>query len=129
MAFCECRIMVIMSASQAENGGSIPLTRSKIWYNIYISNKDMPPKVIQPFLWFSDLNKINLKDDKDRIILNVLNIGTKKATDWLFDFYGKPTIKKTVINLGGKGELSDKSLNYWTLVLKIDSKKIIKTRF
>ncbi len=89
----------------------------------------MPPKVIQPFLWFNDLNKINLKDDKDRIILNVLNIGTKKATDWLFDFYGKPTIKKTVINLGGKGELNEKSLNYWTLVLGIDSKKISKTRF
>ena len=89
----------------------------------------MPPKIIQPFLWFNDLNKIDLKNDKDRVILNVLNLGTKKATDWLFDFYGRSIIKKTVVSLGGKGELNAKSLNYWALVLKIDQKKVTKTRF
>ena len=89
----------------------------------------MPPKIIQPFLWFSDLKKIDLQKDKNRIILNVLNIGTKKATDWLFSFYGRPAIRKTVINLGGKGELSSKSLNYWALILKIDQKKISGARF
>ncbi len=88
----------------------------------------MLPKIIQPFLWFSDLKKIDLKKDKTRIILNVLNIGTKPATDWLFDFYGRPEIKKTVISYGAKGELSPKSLNYWALLLKVDRNKITASR-
>jgi hypothetical protein len=89
----------------------------------------MLPKVIQPFLWFSDLKKIDLEKDKKRIILNVLNLGTKKATDWLFAFYGKATIKKIIKQFGGKGELSPKSLNYWALILKIDKSKIEQSRF
>jgi hypothetical protein len=89
----------------------------------------MPPKVIQPFLWFNDLKKINLERDKNRIILNVLNFGTKKATDWLFAFYGRSTIKTVVKNCGGKGELSPKSLNYWALVLKLKRQEIPSSRF
>jgi hypothetical protein len=89
----------------------------------------MLPKFIKPFLWYHDFKKIDLQKDKQRIILNILNIGTKKATDWLFDFYPKSEIKKIVINYGSKGELSKKSLNYWVLFLNIDSKKLIKSRF
>jgi hypothetical protein len=72
----------------------------------------MIPKIIQPYLWFSDLEKIDLNKDKDRIILNVLNIGSKEATDWLFKCYSKDIIKKVIINYGAKGELDEKSLNY-----------------
>jgi hypothetical protein len=88
----------------------------------------MPPKIIRPFLWFNDLKKIDLEKDKNRIILNVLNIGTKKATDWLFNFYGRPTVKKIVINYGAKGELSPKALNYWIILLNIDRRKINTSR-
>lgn len=89
----------------------------------------MIPSFVKPFLWFSDLKKIDPQADKERIILNVLDIGSKKATDWLFDFYPKSTIKKIIIKQGAKGELSDKSLNYWILVLNIDKTKLIKSRF
>ncbi|MFA5249680.1 MAG: hypothetical protein WC397_04075 [Candidatus Paceibacterota bacterium] len=88
----------------------------------------MVPEVIQPFLWSNDLEKVDLQRDKKRIILNILNIGTKEATDWLFNFYPRPEIIKTIIEHGAKGELSGKSLNYWTLLLDIDQKKLIKTR-
>jgi hypothetical protein len=88
----------------------------------------MLPKFIKPFLWSNDLKKIDLEKDKNRIILNVLNLGTKKATDWLFDFYSKSDIKKTVINYGAKGELNDKSINYWALILNINQKKLVKSR-
>lgn len=89
----------------------------------------MLPKFVRPFLWFSDQKKLDLQIDKTRIILNVLNLGTKKATDWLFGYYPKTEIKKTIIAYGNKGELSPKSLNYWCLILNIDSKKLIKSRF
>ncbi len=89
----------------------------------------MPPKFIQPFLWFSDLKKIDLEKDKVRIILNLLNFGSKKATDWLFSYYLKSDIKRVLINYGAKGELSAKSLNYWGLVLNVKSEQLIKSRF
>lgn len=87
------------------------------------------PKFIKPFFWSNDLSKVDLKKDKQRIILNILNLGTKKATDWLFESYSKSEIKKIIIKHGAKGELSDKSLNYWTLILDIDKRKILKSRF
>ena len=89
----------------------------------------MPPKFIKPFLWSNDFKKIDLQKDKQRIILNILNIGTKKATDWLFDCYPKSEIKKIIINHGAKGELNKKSLNYWILILNINQKKLVKSRF
>jgi hypothetical protein len=88
----------------------------------------MIPEVIKPFLWSNDLEKVDLQRDKSRIILNVLNLGTKAATDWLFGFYSRSEIVKTVLECGAKGELNEKSLNYWTLILDIDPKKLIKTR-
>jgi hypothetical protein len=89
----------------------------------------MPPKFIKPFLWSSDFKKIDAQKDKDRIILNLLNVGSKKATDWLFSYYPKKEIKKVFVNRAGKGELNKKSLNYWALVLKVEQKSLIKTRF
>lgn len=88
----------------------------------------MPPKVIQSFLWFSDIKKIDLQKNKTRVIINILNIGSKPATDWLFNFYPKAVIKKAVISYGAKGELSAKSLNYWTLILNINQTKLVKYR-
>jgi hypothetical protein len=37
------------------------------------------PKFIQSLLWFSDLNKIDMEEDYERIILNVLNYGDLDA--------------------------------------------------
>jgi hypothetical protein len=88
----------------------------------------MLPKFVRQFLWFNDLKKIDLQKDKSRIILNLLNIGSKKATDWLFNFYPKSEIKRVILDCGAKGELSKKSLNYWTLILNIDPNKLIKNR-
>lgn len=88
----------------------------------------MPPKFIQPYLWSSNIKEIDLRADKRRIILNVLNLGTKRATDWLFAFYSRPEIKSLVISQGAKGELSDKSLNYWSLILDINLKRLVRSR-
>ena len=88
----------------------------------------MLPKEVRPFLWSSDLRKVDLQRHRNRIILNVLNIGSRQATDWLFSFYSKQVIREVVINYGAKGELSPKSLNYWTLVLDITKNKLIKSR-
>lgn len=89
----------------------------------------MLPESVKSVLWSYDLKKIKPQTDKKRIILNVLNYGSQAATNWLFDFYSKDDIKNCVTSFGAKGELSPKSLNYWLLVLEIDPKKILRSRF
>ena len=78
----------------------------------------MIPKYVQPFLWSYDIKKLSLKDNKKRIITNVLNLGSAKATSWLFGVYSKKDIKKIVLN-PMSGEWSDKSLNFWSLIFNI----------
>jgi len=81
----------------------------------------MIPSYVKPFLWSYDIAKIDLSKDKKRIITNVLNLGTARATDWLFKTYEKEDIIRTLSN-PLPGEISDKSLNYWSLILNIKSK-------
>lgn len=80
-------------------------------------------------MWSYNIEEIDLNRDSRRIILNILNLGTKAATDWLFLNYSKDQIKKTVEEFGAKGELSPKSLNYWQVVLGIGDSRLLKTRF
>lgn len=76
------------------------------------------PQYIKPFLWSFDLAKIDLKKDKKRIISNILNLGTKQATDWLFSIYSQEDINLAIAN-PLPGEWSAKSLNFWSLVLGV----------
>lgn len=65
--------------------------------------------------------KIDKKKNKKRIITNVLNLGTKKATDWLVDNYAKKDIKEAIIN-PLPGEWDKKSLNLWSIVFNVNPK-------
>ena len=82
----------------------------------------MIPKYIQPFLWSYNIKELDIKKNKGRIITNVLNIGSSKATAWLFKTYSKNDIKK-VIAAPKPGELSAKSLNFWSLIFNISVPK------
>jgi hypothetical protein len=86
----------------------------------------MIPKFIQPYLWSYDLKKIDLKKDKERIITNILNLGDRKATKWLFKQYSKEEIKEIIKN-PLPGEWNEKSLNYWSFILNV--KPLLKPRF
>lgn len=46
-------------------------------------------KKFKPFLWSYDISKVDLNKNKERIITNVLNLGTKEATDLIFYLYKK----------------------------------------
>lgn len=82
-------------------------------------------KILQkfkPFLWSFDISKMDIQKNKKRIITNVLNLGTKEATDLLFKIYDKKEIRKQVKN-PLPGEWNDKSLNYWSIIFDIEPKK------
>lgn len=80
-------------------------------------------KAFKPFLWSYDISKISLEKNKERIITNVLNWGTKEATDLLFKIYTREEIKQVVKN-PRPGEWDDKSLNYWSVIFDLKPKKI-----
>ena len=80
--------------------------------------KEKLPKSVQNTLWSYDLDKIDLNAHKKLIISQVLNFGTKDATDWLFHTYQTEEIKKTAQSIPS-GQWDKKSLNLWSLYLGI----------
>jgi hypothetical protein len=89
-----------------------------------LMNGHLPPGVAK-YLWSSDLSRIDPKENKERIILNVLNLGDRAATDWLFQYYSRKVIMDIVVRYGA-GELSPKSLNYWSFLLGMEKQAISK---
>ncbi len=82
----------------------------------------MLPQFLAPFLWSSDIKKVNPRVHKKMIVAQLLNYGTKKATDWLFKFYGKKEVKRIAQSIP-RGQWDKKSLNFWSLVLGIKPKE------
>ncbi len=82
-------------------------------------------KKFKPFLWSYDLEKMDIERDKRRIISNVLNLGTKEATDLLFEIYDENDIKEAVEN-PKPGEWSKKSLNYWSIIFDLKTKHVLR---
>jgi len=67
------------------------------------------------------VNKIDLGLHKKLIIFQVLNFGTKDATDWLFRTYELEDICNTAEQIP-IGQWDRKSLALWTLYLGIKPK-------
>ncbi len=80
--------------------------------------KEKMPQSVRAVLWSYDLNKIDLATHKELIITQVLNFGSKEATDWLFKTYSKDEIIK-VASLVPLGQWDKKSLALWSLYLGI----------
>ncbi len=78
----------------------------------------MIPDFVAPFLWSYNIGALNLEHDKKRIITNVLNLGTQRATDWLFSVYTKQDISECIAR-PLPGEWSRKSLFFWAFIMGI----------
>lgn len=89
-----------------------------IWYNVIMVT--ILPAFLQPFLWSYDLDRLDRDRDKKRIITQILNYGTKEATNWLFSEYSVEEIQEALRDPLA-GEWNKRSLNYWSLVLKVES--------
>jgi len=82
----------------------------------------MLPKDVEMALWSYDKTKIDSQKHKRTIIYHVLNWGNKKATDWLFIYYGKQEITRIARQIP-LGQWDKKSLALWSLVLGIKPRK------
>ena len=76
------------------------------------------PKFVAPCLWSYNINHMDLQEDKQLIIMQVLNYGTWRNIKWLYSVYTEDDIKKVVTN-PGRGLWFPKVLNFWETVLEI----------
>lgn len=79
----------------------------------------MLPSYVKSVLWSYDTDKIDPVKHRRLIISQVLNYGTKEATDWLFKKYNKKEIISELIN-PRRGVWYPRILNYWQKKLKIE---------
>ena len=84
------------------------------------------PHFIAPYLWSYNIDTLDVETNKEIIITQVLNLGTKHATDWLFQTYSKETIC-TYLKNPRPGMWNNKSLNYWGVMLGVEP--LITKRF
>ncbi len=81
----------------------------------------MLPKYVKAVLWSYDTNAIDLQEHQRLIVSQVLNYGTKRATDWLFKVYGKDKVRRIASEIP-TGQWNKKSLALWSLVLDFTTK-------
>ena len=84
------------------------------------------PPAVRACLWSYDISALDLERDGVLIITNVLNYGTKEATDWLFKIYPASRITQ-VIQTPLPGRWDKKSLTLWSLIFNVTPK--LKGRF
>jgi hypothetical protein len=77
------------------------------------------PQAVKAALWSLDPERTDLRAHKDRIITNVLNLGTHEALVWLFATYPRQEIAELVAH-PRPGEWNRKSLNFWALVFAVE---------
>ena len=74
-------------------------------------SKELPPDV-RVCLWSYDTDQINLKRDKQDIIVQVLNYGRWEAIKWLFKIYSEEEIKE-IVSTPSRGRWFKQALNFW----------------
>lgn len=81
-------------------------------------SKNKLPKPVENVLWSYDLSQIDVNRNKKLIITQVLNFGTKEATDWMFKKYTIGDIRKIAEQIP-LGQWEKKSLALWSYYLGI----------
>lgn len=94
----------------------------KMWYNTGM----LCPLAVRACLWSYNIPTLDLERDKTLIVTNVLNYGTKEATDWLFSHYSASSIS-AVIHKPLPGRWDGKSLALWSLIFGVTPE--LKGRF
>ena len=82
------------------------------------NQKTRLPQIFKPYLWSYDFKRLDKKHDQKLIITQVLNFGTKEATDKLFSIYTKEEIIE-ILKHPLPGMWNKKSLNYWSFVFNV----------
>ncbi len=75
--------------------------------------------------WDVDVDTIDLEQNAHYIIERFLEYGTLEGIRGLRKLYGDDNIKKYIVQRGYR-TLSNKTLNYWTLILNLEGEKCLR---
>ncbi len=84
------------------------------------------PQSVRSCLWSYDIDKMDVRNDKDIIIFQVLNYGTTEAVGWLFSAYSRPEILDAFVKTIASSWFK-RSLVFWETVF--GQSPVRKTRF
>jgi len=76
------------------------------------------PPAVRACLWSYAVSALDIERDRTLIITNVLNYGTKEATEWLFSQYSARQIA-AVVQKPLPGRWDKKSLALWALLFGV----------
>lgn len=57
-----------------------------------------PPAIFRPFLWWAKWEDIDVRKDREDIIVSAINEGTLDHWRWILKAYGKDTIREILEN-------------------------------
>ena len=87
-----------------------------------INTKTKLPQNFKDLLWSYNFSKIDLEEDKERIIINTINYGDWLHWQWVFNYYGTKEVKEIIENTPAS-EFRKRALKLVCLLLNI---KLIK---
>lgn len=79
------------------------------------------PQFLKPFFWESYFDKLTLKNDSPYIAARIMDRGSEKTWEWMFENIPLDIIKNTLKNYR---DFSLLSANYWSIVLNIPREQI-----
>ncbi len=77
------------------------------------------PTFIKWVFWSYDVERLNIKRDKELIITQVLNYGDWNSVRWLLKTYSEDVIKNVLIH-PNRGVWWKKVLNFWLTVFNLE---------
>jgi hypothetical protein len=85
-----------------------------------MENSGILRNLSQYLFWDYDVNMLDPDIDKKLIMERVFTMGTENDEKEIFDYYGKETIKDTVLEINN---LDRKTLNYLSIIFDIAKEK------
>lgn len=80
------------------------------------------PLFLKRYFWDIDFSSLDKQKYPDFIIARILEYGDERAIAWLFKYFKKPELRKTLSKRRG---ISPLSANYWGLILNVPENKIL----
>ncbi len=79
------------------------------------------PLFLKKYFWDVQFEKIDLKKDREYILRRILDYGDEKAVSWMYANFEKSEIRNALSSFRG---YSQKSANYWALILDVPKEKV-----
>ncbi len=79
------------------------------------------PQFLKKYFWDVRFEKINLRKNREYVLRRILDYGDERAVAWMYDNFEKAEIRNVLSGFRG---YSQKSANYWSLMLDVPKEKV-----